>query len=344
MLHPLIQPKNTVEWIRKWRAKKELDKLFVFCDSNTRYLAQPLSETIGAICLEVPAGEEQKNLQQAERMWHELRQAGADRFTGWINVGGGMICDLGGFVASNYQRGIPLVHIPTTLLAQVDAALGGKTAVNLGAWKNQVGTFYLPDAVLLDSSMLKGLPVEEVLNGKSEMFKHGLIEDNGIIEYLVKLSPETLPGTGWIRRAADVKMYWASADPHDQSYRKLLNTGHTVAHALETWYLRQGQSIAHGQALWAGLIAEGWLAVQTGRVTEEGAMLWLEGIPRFIAPRIWPKTVEWLPFMAGDKKNKSGLIGFSLPAYPGNCYTNQYFSHKDVGILLRRFDLNTWLN
>jgi 3-dehydroquinate synthase len=294
--------------------------------------------------MEVAAGEEQKNLQQAERLWHELRQANADRNTGWINVGGGMVCDLGGFVASNYQRGIPLVHIPTTLLAQVDAALGGKTAVNLGHWKNQVGTYYLPEAVLLDSSMLNELPAEEVYNGKAEMFKHGLIEDNGIIEYLGKLPPEALPGTGWIRRAAGVKMYWASADPHDQSNRKLLNTGHTVAHALEAWYLRQGQSVAHGQALWAGLIAEGWLAIRAGLVSEEDASGWMSKIPRFVTPRIWPKTAEWIPWMAGDKKNKSGLIGFSLPAGPGNCYINQYFSPREVGVLLRRFDFNTWLN
>jgi len=343
-LHPLIQPKNTVEWIIKWRNKEELEQLVVFCDSNTRYLAQPLAEAVDALCLEVPAGEENKNLQQAERLWQALRTAGASRKTGWINVGGGMVCDLGGFVASNYMRGIPLVHIPTTLLAQIDAALCGKTAVNMGPWKNQIGTYYLPEAVLLDSAMLKNLPAEEVLNGKAEMFKHGLIEDVGLIDYLEKLPPNTMPGLGWVRRAAEVKMYWAGVDPHEKSHRKILNTGHTVAHALEAWYLAQGQTLPHGQAVWAGLMAEGWLAVQAGLVTEEGALAWMLDIPRFVTPRNWPKTADWLPWMAADKKNKAGKIGFSLPTYPGNCLTDQYLSPKEVGILLRKFDLNTWLS
>lgn len=343
-LHPLIQPKNTIDWIVKWRNKQELDQLIVFGDSHTRYLAQPLAGSIGAEYLEVPAGEEHKNLQQAERLWQELRQAGAGRNTGWINVGGGMVCDLGGFVASNYMRGIPLVHIPTTLLAQIDAALCGKTAVNLGPWKNQIGTYYLPEAVLLDPEMLKKLPDEEVRNGKAEMYKHGLIEDIGIIDYMGKLAPDALPGTGWVRRAAEVKMYWAGVDPHEKNYRKILNTGHTVAHALEACYLDRGQAIPHGQALWAGLMAEGWLAVQAGLVTEEGALAWMSGIPRFVTPRMWPKTTEWLPWMAADKKNKSGNIGFSLPTYPGNCLTDQYFSPKAVGVLLRKFELNAWLS
>jgi len=344
MPHTLVQPRNTVDWIGKWREKQELDKLVVFCDSNTRYLAQPLAESVGALCLEVPAGEENKSIQQAERLWKELRNANAARDSGWINVGGGMVCDLGGFVASNYQRGIPMLHVPTTLLAQVDAALGGKTAVNLGPWKNQVGTFYLPSAVLLDAAMLKGLSAEEVRNGKAEMFKHGLIEDIGVIDYLEKLAPDALPGMGWVRRAADVKMYWAGVDPHEKNYRKILNTGHTVAHALEAWYLDQGQAIAHGQALWAGLMAEGWIAVQAGLVTEDGALEWMLDIPRFVTKRKWPKTSGWLPWMAGDKKNKSGRIGFSLPTYPGNCRTELLFSPQEVGILLRKFDLNTWLN
>ncbi len=343
-LHPLIQPKNTADWIVKWRDKLALDKLIVFCDSNTRYLAQPLAESVDALCLVVAAGEEHKNLQQAERLWQELRTASASRNTGWINVGGGMVCDLGGFVASNYMRGIPLVNIPTTLLAQVDAALCGKTAVNMGPWKNQIGSYYFPDAVLLDPSMLKTLPAEEVLNGKAEMFKHGLIEDIGIIDYLDNLAPNTLPGIKWVRRAAEVKMYWAGADPHEKNHRRILNAGHTVAHALEAWYLEQGQSIPHGQAVWAGLLAEGWLAVQAGLVTEEGALHWMLDIPRFVTPRKWPKTVDWLPWMAGDKKNKSGKIGFSLPTYPGSCLLDQYFSPKEVGILLRKFDLNTWLS
>jgi len=343
-MHTLVQPRNTTEWIVRWREKNELDPLVVFCDSNTRRLAQPLATALGATCLEVPAGEEHKTLQQAERLWRELRQTGAGRETGWINVGGGMVCDLGGFVAALYHRGIQLLHVPTTLLAQVDAALGGKTAVNLGPWKNQVGAFYPPSAVLLDTDMLSGLPGEEVRNGKAEMFKHGLLQNEDLINYLVKLGPEALPGAGWIRRAAEVKMSWAGSDLFEQNLRKVLNMGHTVAHALEAWSLGQGQPIPHGQAVWAGLLTEGWLAVQAGLVSEEEAMQWMTHIQRFVTPRNWPTVQQWAPWMEGDKKNQGGKIGFSFPLYPGEWRTVSYLDPREVVVLLRRFDLNLWLN
>lgn len=231
----------------------------------------PLLLTASLICIET--GEQYKNIDTCSYIWRQLLAAGADRQTLLLNLGGGVVGDMGGFAAATYQRGIGFIHLPTTLLAQIDAAIGGKLAIDFDGLKNMVGLFRQPEAIFADPFFLATLPTRQLRSGYAEMLKHALIADP---EQFAILDPDTLPRTEahtWgqdpsevaaISRAAAIKMAVVRDDPQEKGLRKILNFGHTIGHALESWSLvrQPNDPLLHGEAIAAGMIAELYLSQQ----------------------------------------------------------------------------------
>jgi 3-dehydroquinate synthase len=292
--------------------------VFLLCDANTRQHATPLAAALEAVVLEVPAGEEHKNIETAYRLWKELLAAGADRHAVLVNVGGGMITDLGGFVAGNYKRGIRCVQVPSSLLAQVDAAVGGKTGINVQGVKNAVGVFYEPEAVLFDTALLRTLPERELISGKAEMFKHGILADPALFNAMSTLGKSEIPALVLIQRAVEIKCKIVAIDPTEQAERKLLNFGHTIGHALESYFMHTEQPLLHGEAVFMGMLAEtrlaialGLLPATAGEVIEKALMPYQVGVK-------WPPMEALLPWLLQDKKNRGAKISFSLPTALGD--------------------------
>ncbi len=295
-------------------------RVFVLTDSNTREYCLPVflqwSPTLAnAIHLSMPAGEAHKNLDTCRRLWEELSEYGADRKSLLINLGGGVVTDLGGFVACTYQRGIAFVNVPTSLLAMVDASVGGKTGVDLGVLKNQVGVIRDPDLVGIYPEFLKTLEPRQVRSGFAEMLKHGLIQDREYWETLSGLDGLDTLGNH-IHHSVQIKNRVVTADPLEKGHRKILNYGHTLGHAIESCSLDSdsGEPLLHGEAIAIGMVLEAYLSMQTC------------GLPRQVCDQIKTTILKFFPGVAlttamrdrvlqllrFDKKNAHGKVLFAL--------------------------------
>lgn len=232
------------------------NEIYILCDSNT----ESLTEGLGLNYIKkvvIPAGEENKNIENVQKVWDALREGHASREATLVNVGGGMITDLGGFAASTFKRGIHYINVPTTLLSMVDAGFGGKTAINYGGVKNLVGTFAEPDEVWIRPEMLKTLDHRNIRAGWAEMVKHGLIDSENLFREtlrinLAKIDKET------IERSAKVKRNIVAKDPREKGIRKTLNLGHTAGHAFEA---ASNGRLLHGEAVAYGLVVAIYLSV-----------------------------------------------------------------------------------
>jgi 3-dehydroquinate synthase len=308
-------------------------RIFILTDTETRRHCLPVLEAHspdlkGNNILEIPAGDSSKTLQNAEALWMELVSLGADRNSLLINLGGGMITDLGGFVAAGFKRGIASINVPTTLLGQVDAAIGGKTGVNLSKVKNQVGFFYPARGIFIFPGFLETLPATQLRSGFAEVIKGALIGDALIWNRLLRKGVGEIlampcAGSFWqelIEKTVTQKSRIVRDDFLEKNQRKILNFGHTVGHALETLCSnRQGTELLHGDAVAAGMVAESFLSSKKCGLPEED----LDRITSFI--RIGYDTMvftrEDIPalvqLMSHDKKNMGGSIRFSLLKKPG---------------------------
>jgi len=236
--------------------KKKASKTFILVDENTAACIGEFSNQLVHLdadfdVLEVPSGEESKSIEVVVQLWASLLEYGADRDALLINLGGGMICDLGAFVASTYKRGMSYVQVPTSLLAMVDASIGGKTGINFQGLKNQIGTFSQPDAVVIATEFLSSLPEREWISGHGEMIKHSLLNGSNwpaILQLDASMNMEQE-----IRRSVQIKSDVVSADFKERGYRKVLNLGHTFGHAWESLMLEKGTPIPHGMAVVQGL-------------------------------------------------------------------------------------------
>ena len=301
--------------------KHEYSSLFVLVDENTeqhcltRFLAH--TELNPTSVLVMQAGEENKHLSTCEKLWNELSSLGADRNSALINLGGGVVTDLGGFVACTFKRGIDFYNIPTTLLSMVDASVGGKTGIDLGALKNQIGIIQEPQQVVIDSQWLSTLPLEEVRSGFAEMLKHGLIADAnywGKLKGLVNLTPEVL--SPYIKPSVAVKSEVVQEDPYEKGLRKILNFGHTLGHAIESYFLvtPSKQRLLHGEAIAIGMVLEAYLSIECcGLRPEEAKEI------KIVFQQFYPKVEikkedvdAILALLRHDKKNKAGRINFVL--------------------------------
>jgi len=301
--------------------KHEYSSLFVLVDENTkqhcltRFLAH--TELNPTSVLVMQAGEENKHLSTCEKLWNELSSLGADRNSALINLGGGVVTDLGGFVACTFKRGIDFYNIPTTLLSMVDASVGGKTGIDLGALKNQIGIIQEPQQVVIDSQWLSTLPLEEVRSGFAEMLKHGLIADAnywGKLKDLVDLTPEVL--SPYIKPSVAVKSEVVQEDPYEKGLRKILNFGHTLGHAIESYFLvtPSKQRLLHGEAIAIGMVLEAYLSIECcGLSPEEAKEIKLVFQQFYPQVEIKEEDVEAiLALLRHDKKNKAGRINFVL--------------------------------
>jgi len=301
--------------------KHEYSSLFVLVDENTkqhcltRFLAH--TELNPTSVLVMQAGEENKHLSTCEKLWNELSSLGADRNSALINLGGGVVTDLGGFVACTFKRGIDFYNIPTTLLSMVDASVGGKTGIDLGALKNQIGIIQEPQQVVIDSQWLSTLPLEEVRSGFAEMLKHGLIADAnywGKLKDLVDLTPEVL--SPYIKPSVAVKSEVVQEDPYEKGLRKILNFGHTLGHAIESYFLvtPSKQRLLHGEAIAIGMVLEAYLSIECcGLSPEEAKEIKLVFQQFYPQVEIKEEDVDAiLALLRHDKKNKAGRINFVL--------------------------------
>lgn len=292
-------------------------EVVVLCDSNTQVHCFPhLQKAYKHIVM--PAGEQYKTLREAEKIMDQLMALHCSKQTLLVNVGGGVVTDMGGFVASIYKRGIPFVNVPTTLMGMVDAAIGGKTGVDHAFAKNIIGSIYHPKAVILDLKFLNTMPAVDTLLSFAEIFKIAIIADAQLWQTLVQNpwpSPNSEALKAIVKSAVQNKIQLVEQDPYDASVRQLLNFGHTYGHAYESYVLNQGSSTSHADAVLWGMRQEIALAVLLGILEKDKALTMLNGLDQFDFPSSqWqPDFNALLPFLMADKKNSQHTIGFSLP-------------------------------
>jgi 3-dehydroquinate synthase len=289
--------------------------LVVITDSNVGPLyADRLAPAIGGPVITIPAGEASKTLASIERLGEACLDNGLERGGAIVSLGGGVVGDLAGFIAAVYMRGVRWVALPTTMLAMIDASIGGKVGVDLTSGKNLIGAFHPPDLVLADTRVLDTLPVEEMRTGMAEMVKAGLVGDALLFEWLE--ADGSRPTVRWLERAMAVKIAIVERDPYERGERAALNLGHTVGHALEraTQYGRR-----HGDAVAVGLVAEARMAermglAEIGLADRIGRVLSRIGLPTRVEG-VRPGKI--LQAMTADKKRRDGEARFSLPIRPG---------------------------
>ena len=292
----------------------EASQVFVLTDENVaQYWLPEVEHWLGCEQAEeivVGAGESHKTLQTAQEVWETLLENNADRNAILVNLGGGTITDLGGFVASCYQRGIRFVNVPTTLLAMVDAAIGGKNGVNLGGCKNQIGTFTEPLEVMINPICLSSLPERELLSGLAEMVKYGFIADDA----LLKVNETNYEQ--YILRAGDLKRDIVDDDPTDMDQRKVLNFGHTLGHAIESFTMTTESPLTHGESVALGMWCALWLSIQQCGLHEEVLIDYEPKLRSLLAEaevELHPEDIDAiLSYLDHDKKNKDGHASFVL--------------------------------
>lgn len=305
--------------------------LFILTDSHSNEHCAPhllpyLAVDLPIEIIEIEPGEGMKNINTCVELWTLLTEMGADRKSLLINLGGGVLTDLGGFVASTFKRGIDFVHIPTTLLGMVDAAIGGKNGVDLGLLKNQVGTITNPKLLVIDSAYLATLPQREMRSGLAEMLKHGLIQDKAYWEQFLDLSQlDSSQLDALIYRSIEIKNTIVSQDPTENGIRKALNFGHTLGHAIESHFLTTENPLLHGEAIAIGMILEAYLSFEKGLLTkEEYHQIKYVLSDLFESVAITPNDIEiLLEYMIHDKKNEYGKVQFALLNGIGNISLNQ---------------------
>lgn len=312
---------------------KNYSKIVLFVDENTakhclNYVMQWLAFDIPFEIIEIEPGEENKTIETCTAVWETLVEMNVDRKALLINVGGGMICDLGGFVASTYKRGIDFVNIPTSLLAMVDASVGTKTGVNLGGLKNMVGSFSQPQMVLIDTAFLETLPGNQMRSGLAEMFKHGLIADASYWNQLKNLSELTTEDLLLlIYHSVSIKNEIVLQDPFEENVRKLLNFGHTLGHVIET-YSHSGkgiQPLLHGEAIAIGMILEAHISYKKNLLTKNSYLEIKETLNLMFESVVFTKNdIEICThLLIHDKKNVNGVVQFTLLSDIGKGVINE---------------------
>ncbi|HEX8328811.1 MAG TPA: 3-dehydroquinate synthase family protein, partial [Hymenobacter sp.] len=284
--------------------------------------------------------EEYKTLASCETVWSQLTEQRADRHAVLVNLGGGVVTDLGGFVAALYKRGIRFVQVPTTLLAQVDASIGGKTGIDFQGFKNQLGVFQAPAAVFVEPRFLHTLDPRQTKSGYAEVLKHWLIADAAAFDQHRRLGWLTDDWTDIIRESVALKQRIVAQDPLESGPRKLLNFGHTVGHALESYLLAQpGREALHGEAVAAGLVCESWLSVQRGLLSTDE----LDKIETFVfsvfdkLSFVGLETEAIAEFALQDKKNSGATINCTLLEGIGNGVYDQPVTVAEIAASLRYY-------
>ncbi|WP_396163572.1 3-dehydroquinate synthase [Flavobacterium sp.] len=320
-------------------------KIFILVDENTSQYCLPhllnnLATEIEIEIIELEVGEIHKNIETCTEVWGALSELGGDRKSVLINLGGGVISDLGGFVACTFKRGIDFINIPTTLLSMVDASIGGKNGVDLGNLKNQIGIIREPKAVIVDTQFLNTLPQNEMRSGLAEMLKHGLIFDKKYwnkFKYLKDLHTEDL--NQLIHQSIQIKNTIVCEDLTENGIRKSLNFGHTLGHAIESYFLENDTktTLLHGEAIAVGMILESYISREKNLLTNDE----YQEI-KYIINDVFEK-IEFTPFdiekiielLIFDKKNEFGKVQFALLNGIGKIKINQ---ESDNTLIYKAFE------
>lgn len=318
----------------------------IVVDENTRRDCLPLLlQFVDAEdwpVIEIKSGEKNKNIDTCQKVWTKMMELQLDRSTLVVNLGGGVIGDMAGFCAATFKRGLYFVQLPTTLLSQVDASIGGKLGIDFRTIKNTIGLFKNPEAVFVCPTFLKTLPFEELRSGYSEVIKHALIGDEILWKDLQQLdiSSNAVDWSDLIYRSLLVKQAVVAQDPFERGLRKILNFGHTIGHALESYALETSSPLLHGEAIAIGMVCESWIAMAQKRISEEDykamyQLLLKQAPQRKIPLQALPELID---LMRQDKKNEGGAINFTMVPTPGEALFNITAPVPLIGESMHRYN------
>lgn len=338
--HSIYFNEQVYSFLETYIHEKRYSNIFILVDSNTSehclsYFLSSLVVEIPLEIIELEPGEEHKTIATCVEVWQTLIELGADRKTLLVNLGGGVVTDLGGFVASTFKRGIDFINVPTSLLGMVDAAIGGKNGVDLGPIKNQIGVINPPRAVLIDTDFLSTLPNNQMRSGLAEMLKHGLIYDKTYWEKFKNLSKlDHYDLEELVYRSIEIKNQIVQQDPTENGIRKALNFGHTLGHAIESYFLdnNEKKSLLHGEAIAAGMILEAYLSYEKQLLNWEDYIEIKTLLLSLYEPIDFSEKdiEEILTYLIHDKKNEYGKIQFSLLEGIGLVSLNHYFENQQI--------------
>lgn len=333
---------HSFDALNKFLNKKKYSNYYILCDEHTFEYCLPsllfhaplLNE---AEIIELESGEEKKTLETCLQVWGALTDTGADKKSLIINLGGGVISDLGGFVASTFKRGIDCINIPTTLLSMVDASVGGKTGVDFEGIKNHIGTTSEPKGIFINPVFLETLSERQIKNGYAEIIKIALIADVAFWETLKKLKTiKEFSSEKVITKAIALKNNIVKKDLHEEDLRKSLNFGHNIGHALESSLIQQKKYILHGEAIAAGMIMESEIATSHKRISKQEQKEITNYINSIYKKTNITKTTKTflLKYILHDKKNVDHQLCFSLPNKIGNYKLNCDVTLDDVKVAI----------
>ncbi|MBN3583614.1 3-dehydroquinate synthase [Algoriphagus aestuarii] len=334
-MDPVIFSNSIASDLEKVLSGISFSRLFVLTDQNTEQFCLPKLKSIfppETVFKTVSPGEKNKNLSTCSEIWSAMTSAALDRKALFINIGGGVIGDMGGVCASIYKRGIRFINIPTTLLSQVDASVGGKLGVDFEGLKNHLGTFNEPETVMISTEFLGTLPQAELRSGYAEIIKHGLIQNKSYFENLAIQNWEEQNWMDLIQKSVGIKKQVVSSDPKEAGLRKVLNYGHTIGHAFESHFLDGPKHLLHGEAIAIGMICEGFLSYKKLNLSQEelniinNTFLSIYGKFDFSESDLDPI----LDLCLQDKKNEGSVLMFSLLKRIGECSFNIPVSRDEI--------------
>ena len=337
--YPLHFNNTAYEKLNTFVKENNFSKIIIITDSNTTLLClekfySKFDKTSETFNISFSSGEKNKNLSTCENIWTNISELGLDRNSLIINLGGGVVTDLGGFVASTFMRGIQFINVPTTLLSMVDASIGGKTGIDLNNIKNQIGVINNPSMIIVDSDFLETLPLEELKSGFSEMIKHSLITGTRYWESIKLTNINTFYPGNCFYNSILIKSKIVDKDPNEKGLRKILNYGHTVGHAIETFCLnsKSHEDLTHGHSIALGMIIENYLSTIVlnfdKQVNAEINRFILRNFDKLIYSDLEIEKI--IKLMKFDKKNKDGQINFVLLKKIGKPVYDQSIDLKTI--------------
>ena len=321
--------------VNSFLSEHNYSSVFVLVDENTKQHCLPVLQNVLADkhLIKTKSGEVNKNLATCEFIWQQLIEYNADRKALFINLGGGVIGDMGGFAASCYKRGVDFINIPTTLLSQVDSSIGGKLGIDFKYGKNLIGLFRNPKKVFISSVFFKSLPERQFINGWAEIFKHALIQDAILWHTYKNLDIWSADMNEIVYHSLQIKRQVVEADPYEKGLRKILNFGHTIGHALEAYSLEnEKDSLLHGEAIAIGMICEAYLSVKKCSLTaaelQEIQTVLLNHFPKHSILNF--DTKKLLDSISVDKKNEGAIIMAALLDSIGTCKYDVPISKEEI--------------
>jgi 3-dehydroquinate synthase len=327
MIPSHIKISNIESNIRDFLSKNDYSKIGILVDNNSNKHCFPIIKKnlkVPYSIIKIKSGEKEKNIKTCIKVWNSLTELKFDRKSLLINLGGGVISDLGGFIAATYIRGIDFINIPTTLLSQVDASIGGKLGIDFNNLKNHVGLFLNPKKVFIDTNLLKSLPTREIKSGFAEVIKHCLIKDKTEFYRLLNTNWKNYNWNDIIKHSIKIKSSIVRKDPLENGIRKILNFGHTIGHGIESIYMSKNNYLLHGEAIAIGIICESYISYTSNTLQKNE----LDLITKFIIKTYKPNIINKnkiepiLKAIIHDKKNINNKIKMSLLEKIGKCGYN----------------------